>query len=30
MNIAVTFKHIDSSDAIRKYAESKVLKLEKY
>ncbi len=30
MNIAVTFKHIDSSDAIRQYAESKVLKLEKY
>ena len=30
MNIAVTFKHIDSSDAIKKYAESKVLKLEKY
>ena len=30
MNIAVTFKHIDSSDAIKQYAESKVLKLEKY
>ncbi len=30
MNIAVTFKHIGSSDAIRQYAESKVLKLEKY
>ncbi len=30
MNIAVTFKHIDSSDAIRQYAESKFQKLEKY
>ncbi|RZV37620.1 MAG: ribosome-associated translation inhibitor RaiA [Candidatus Acidulodesulfobacterium acidiphilum] len=30
MNIAVTFKHIDSSDAIRQYAESKFPKLEKY
>jgi putative sigma-54 modulation protein len=30
MNIAVTFKHIDSSDAIKQYAESKFLKLEKY
>ncbi len=30
MNIVVTFKHIGSSDAIRQYAESKVLKLEKY
>ncbi len=30
MNIAVTFKHIDSSDAIRQYAESKLQKLEKY
>ncbi len=30
MNIAVTFKHIGSSDAVRQYAESKVLKLEKY
>ena len=30
MNITVTFKHIDSSDAIRQYAESKVSKLEKY
>ncbi len=30
MNIAVTFKQIDSSDAIKQYAESKVLKLEKY
>jgi putative sigma-54 modulation protein len=30
MNIAVTFKHIDSSEAIKQYAESKVLKLEKY
>ncbi len=30
MNIAVTFKHIDSSDAIKQYAESKVSKLDKY
>lgn len=30
MNIAVTFRHIDSSDAIRQYAESKISKLEKY
>lgn len=30
MNIAVTFKHIGSSEAVRQYAESKVLKLEKY
>ncbi len=30
MNIAVTFKHIDSSDAIRQYAELKFQKLEKY
>ena len=30
MNIAVTFKHIDSCDAIRQYAESKFQKLEKY
>lgn len=30
MNIAVTFKHIDSSDAIRQYAESKISKLDKY
>ncbi|MGC8554327.1 MAG: ribosome hibernation-promoting factor, HPF/YfiA family [Candidatus Acidulodesulfobacterium sp.] len=30
MNIAVTFKHIDSSDAVRQYAESKFQKLEKY
>ncbi len=30
MNISVTFKHIDSSDAIRSYAESKIQKLKKY
>ncbi len=30
MNIKVTFKHIDSTEAIKQYAESKVLKLEKY
>ncbi len=30
MNISVTFKHIDSSEAIKQYAESKVSKLEKY
>lgn len=30
MNITVTFKHINSTEAIKQYAESKVLKLEKY
>ncbi|HEC24597.1 MAG TPA: ribosome-associated translation inhibitor RaiA [bacterium] len=30
MNIKVTFKHIDSTEAIKQYAESKISKLEKY
>lgn len=30
MNISVTFRHIDASDAIRSYAEEKVGKLQKF
>lgn len=30
MNIIVTFKHLEPTDAIKRYAESKVSKLEKY
>ncbi len=30
MNITVTFKHMDSSDAVRNYAQTKISKLEKY
>ncbi len=30
MNVSVTFRHIGSSDAIKKYVESKTAKLQKY
>lgn len=30
MNIAITFRHMDSSDAIKEYARSKVSKLQKF
>lgn len=30
MNISITFRHMDSSDAIKKYAEGKLAKLQKF
>ncbi len=30
MNISITFRHMDSSDAIKKYAETKLSKLQKF
>ncbi|HEY3494994.1 MAG TPA: HPF/RaiA family ribosome-associated protein, partial [Polyangiaceae bacterium] len=30
MNISITFRHMDSSDAVRKYAEGKLSKLQKF
>jgi putative sigma-54 modulation protein len=30
MNISITFRHMDSSDAVRKYAEGKLAKLQKF
>ena len=30
MNITTTFRHVDTSDAIKKYAQDKVAKLQKF
>jgi putative sigma-54 modulation protein len=30
MNIAITFRHLESSDAVKKYAQEKVAKLQKF
>jgi putative sigma-54 modulation protein len=30
MNIAITFRHIESSEAVKKYAQEKIAKLQKF
>ena len=30
MNIAITFRHLDSSDAIKEYAQEKIGRLQKF
>ena len=30
MNVSITFRHVDSSDALKRYSEEKIQKLQKF